>query len=93
MQKEEVEDQPAHAAADGGVDHVPFPIQLLVSGHIAHELAGLAVHGELIGLALVIRGQQPVPGAQPVAAPSEATSPFPPAQEPASEGASDDLPF
>ena len=41
----------------------------------------------------VIRGQQPVPGAQPVAAPSEATSPFPPAQEPASEGASDDLPF
>ena len=41
----------------------------------------------------VIRGQQPVPGAQPVAATSEATSPFPPAQEPASEGASDDLPF
>ena len=41
----------------------------------------------------VIRGQQPVPGAQPVAAPSEATSPFPPAQEPASEGTSDDLPF
>ena len=41
----------------------------------------------------VIRGQQPVPGAQPVATPSEATSPFPPAQEPASEGASDDLPF
>ena len=41
----------------------------------------------------VIRGQQPVPGAQPVAAPSEATSPFPPAQEPTSEGASDDLPF
>ena len=41
----------------------------------------------------VIRGQQPVPGAQPVAAPSEATSPFPPAQEAASEGASDDLPF
>ena len=41
----------------------------------------------------VIRGQQPVSGAQPVAAPSEATSPFPPAQEPASEGASDDLPF
>ncbi len=41
----------------------------------------------------VIRGQQPVPGVQPVAAPSEATSPFPPAQEPASEGASDDLPF
>ena len=41
----------------------------------------------------VIRGQQPVPGAQPVAASSEATSPFPPAQEPASEGTSDDLPF
>ena len=41
----------------------------------------------------VIRGQQPVPGAQPVAAPSAATSPFPPAQEPASEGSSDDLPF
>ena len=41
----------------------------------------------------VIRGQQPVSGAQTVAAPSEATSPFPPAQEPASEGASDDLPF
>ncbi len=40
----------------------------------------------------VIRGQQPVSGA-PVAAPSEATSPFPPAQEPASEGSSDDLPF
>jgi len=40
----------------------------------------------------VIRGQQPVAGA-PVAAPSEATSPFPPAQEPASEGSSDDLPF
>ena len=42
----------------------------------------------------VVRGQQqPVAGAQPVAAPSAATSPFPPAQEPASEGASDDLPF
>ena len=40
----------------------------------------------------VIRGQQPVAGA-PVAAPSEATSPFPPAQEPVSDGASDDLPF
>ncbi|WP_028907894.1 DUF3127 domain-containing protein [Xylanibacter ruminicola] len=40
----------------------------------------------------VIRGQQPVAGA-PVAAPSAATSPFPPAQEPASEGSSDDLPF
>ena len=41
----------------------------------------------------VVRGQQPVAGAQPVAAPSAATSPFPPAQEPASEGSSDDLPF
>ena len=41
----------------------------------------------------VFRGQQPVAGAQPVAAPSEATSPFPPAQEPASDSASDDLPF
>lgn len=41
----------------------------------------------------VIRGeQQPVAG-QPVAAPSAATSPFPPAQEPAGEGSSDDLPF
>lgn len=42
----------------------------------------------------VIRGQQPVAGA-PVAAaaPSAATSPFPPAQEPTSEGSSDDLPF
>lgn len=41
----------------------------------------------------VIRGgQQPVVG-QPVAAPSAATSPFPPAQEPAGEGSSDDLPF
>ena len=41
----------------------------------------------------VIRGQQPVASAQPVVAQSEATSPFPPAQEPASDGASDDLPF
>ena len=41
----------------------------------------------------VIRGQQPVAGAQPVVAQSEATSPFPPAQEPACDGASDDLPF
>ena len=40
----------------------------------------------------VIRGQQPVAGA-PVAAPSQATSPFPPAQEPVAEGSSDDLPF
>lgn len=41
----------------------------------------------------VIRGQQPVAGAFVAAAPSAATSPFPPAQEPASEGSSDDLPF
>ena len=41
----------------------------------------------------VIRGQQPVAGAPVATAPSEATSPFPPAQEPASEGSSDDLPF
>ncbi len=41
----------------------------------------------------VIRGQQPVAGAPVAAAPSVATSPFPPAQEPASEGSSDDLPF
>ena len=41
----------------------------------------------------VIRGQQPVAGAPVAEAPSAATSPFPPAQEPASEGSSDDLPF
>ncbi|WP_028903699.1 MULTISPECIES: DUF3127 domain-containing protein [unclassified Prevotella] len=40
----------------------------------------------------VIRGQQPAATPQ-AAAPSEATSPFPPAQEPVSEGSSDDLPF
>ncbi len=41
----------------------------------------------------VIRGGQQ-PGVVPQAsAPSEATSPFPPAQEPAGEGSSDDLPF
>jgi hypothetical protein len=51
----------------------------------------------------VIRGQQPVAGA-PVAAavapqatpfpPADgATAPFPPAQEPSSEGSADDLPF
>ncbi|MBR1557286.1 MAG: DUF3127 domain-containing protein [Prevotella sp.] len=40
----------------------------------------------------VIRGQQPAAVAQPVA-PVAATAPFPPAQEPASEGSSDDLPF
>lgn len=41
----------------------------------------------------VIRGQQPVAGAPVAAGSSAATSPFPPAQEPASEGSSDDLPF
>ena len=46
----------------------------------------------------VVRGQAaPIPGA-PVATPfvaqqDAATSPFPPAQEPASEGSADDLPF
>ena len=41
----------------------------------------------------VIRGGQQ-PGVVPQAsAPSEATSPFPPAQESAGEGSSDDLPF
>ena len=47
----------------------------------------------------VMRGQVAgsVPAATPFspqqAAPSAATSPFPPAQEPAGEGAADDLPF
>jgi hypothetical protein len=48
----------------------------------------------------VVRGQQPV-AAAPVGAPQAApfppaggaTAPFPPAQEPASEGSTDDLPF
>ena len=45
----------------------------------------------------VVRGAAPVaaqgaPFAQP-AAPQNATSPFPPAQEPAGEGSADDLPF
>ena len=47
----------------------------------------------------VVRGAAPVAGA-PVqgaafsqAAPQDATSPFPPAQEPAGEGSADDLPF
>ena len=45
----------------------------------------------------VVRGAAPVaaqgaPFAQP-AAPQDATSPFPPAQEPAGEGSADDLPF
>ena len=54
----------------------------------------------------IIRGQVPVAGApvgapmenspfppQPAAAPQQAASPFPPAQEPSSEGSTDDLPF
>ena len=41
----------------------------------------------------VIHGQQPSVAPQNVVAPSQATSPFPPAQEPAGEGSSDDLPF
>lgn len=47
----------------------------------------------------VVRGAAPVAGApvQGVAfaqgAPQDATSPFPPAQEPAGEGSADDLPF
>lgn len=46
----------------------------------------------------VVRGAAPMaaapgaPYAQP-AAPQDATSPFPPAQEPAGEGSADDLPF
>ena len=41
----------------------------------------------------VIRGGQQPAAIPQAAAPSEATSPFPPAQEPAGEGSSDDLPF
>ena len=49
----------------------------------------------------VIRGQQPVaaapvgaPGASPfLPQPDASTAPFPPAQEPTSEGSADDLPF
>lgn len=42
----------------------------------------------------VVRGQQSTAGApMAAAAPSAATAPFPPAQEPVSEGSSDDLPF
>lgn len=49
----------------------------------------------------IIRGQvagavpaaTPFPQQQATAAPDAATSPFPPAQEPAGEGAADDLPF
>ena len=41
----------------------------------------------------VIRGSQQPAVANQVSAPSAATSPFPPAQEPTAEGSSDDLPF
>ena len=48
----------------------------------------------------VVRGAAPVAGAPAqgaplaqAAAPQDATSPFPPAQEPAGEGSADDLPF
>ena len=48
----------------------------------------------------VVRGAAPVAGAPAqgapfaqTAAPQDATSPFPPAQEPAGEGSADDLPF
>ena len=50
----------------------------------------------------VIRGQQPVAAAAPAGAPvaspfppqpDASTAPFPPAQEPTSEGSADDLPF
>lgn len=41
----------------------------------------------------VIRGGQQPAAVPQTASPSEATSPFPPAQEPAGEGSSDDLPF
>ena len=49
----------------------------------------------------VVRGVAPAvaapvqgaPFAQPATAPQDATSPFPPAQEPAGEGSADDLPF
>ena len=41
----------------------------------------------------VIRGQQPVAGAPMAAGVAPQAAPFPPAQEPASEGSTDDLPF
>jgi hypothetical protein len=45
----------------------------------------------------VVRGAAPVAAAPiqgaPFAQPADATSPFPPAQEPAGEGSADDLPF
>lgn len=43
----------------------------------------------------VVRGgaQAAMPGVPPVGVNQAATSPFPPAQEPASQGSSDDLPF
>ena len=57
----------------------------------AHEYNGRWFN-EIRAYNVIRGGQQPVVG-QPVAAPSAATSPFPPAQEPAGEGSSDDLPF
>ena len=59
----------------------------------AHEYNGRWFN-EIRAYNVIRGGQQPVAGA-PVAAaaPSAATSPFPPAQEPAGEGSSDDLPF
>ena len=57
----------------------------------AHEYNGRWFN-EIRAYNVIRGGQQPVVG-QSVAAPSAATSPFPPAQEPAGEGSSDDLPF
>ncbi len=57
----------------------------------AHEYNGRWFN-EIRAYNVIRGGQQPVVG-QPVATPSAATSPFPPAQEPAGEGSSDDLPF
>jgi len=57
----------------------------------AHEYNGRWFN-EIRAYNVIRVGQQPVAG-QPVVAPSAATSPFPPAQEPAGEGSSDDLPF
>ena len=57
----------------------------------AHEYNGRWFN-EIRAYNVIRGGQQPVVG-QPVAAPSAATSPFPPAQEPTGEGSSDDLPF
>ena len=80
-----------------GVDRLQaFNIQIgeLLTVHFdidAHEYNGRWCN-EIRAYNVIRGGQQPVVG-QPVAAPSAATSPFPPAQEPAGEGSSDDLPF